>query len=104
MRWLHRPGRTRRPCRQRRSSRHPWSIRTSGILIGHRYPVDSAEKINVEVQSVAIPAGGGAPTVTLRLTDDLDFGLKDLPSNAISFTLAQLSRGQTAVPVNGSPI
>lgn len=65
-----------------------------GSSSGTAIPVDSAEKINAEVQGVAIPAGGGAPTVTIRLSDDLDFGLKDLPSNAISFTLAQLSRGQ----------
>jgi OmcA/MtrC family decaheme c-type cytochrome len=49
------------------------------------------DRINVEVQEVAIPAGGGAPTVTLRLSDVLDFGLKELPAETISFTLAQLS-------------
>src|SRR5210317_434668 len=65
-----------------------------GSSSGTAIPVGSAEKINAEVQGFAIPAGGGAPTVTIRLSDDLDFGLKDLPPNAISFTLAQLSRGQ----------
>ena len=38
-----------------------------------------------------MPAGGGAPTVTLRLSDDLGFGLRDLPASTISFALAQLS-------------
>ena len=57
-------------------------------------PVESAEKINVSIQSVMVPAGGGAPTVELRLSDDLGFGLSGLPANAMSFTLAQLSPGQ----------
>lgn len=65
-----------------------------GSSSGNAIPVDSAEKINVEVQDVTVPAGGGAPTVTLRLSDDLDFGLKDLPAGTISFTLAQLTTGQ----------
>lgn len=64
-----------------------------GSSAGTAVPYDSAEKINVEIQTVAIPAGGGAPTVTLRLSNDLDFGLKDLPTNTVSFTLAQLSPG-----------
>ena len=54
-------------------------------------PWDSAERINVTIVDVTIPAGGGAPQVTLRLSDDLDFGLKDLPPSTLSFTLAQLS-------------
>jgi len=57
-------------------------------------PVTSAETINVEIQSVAIPAGGGAPKVTMSLTDDLERGLRGLPADTISFTLAQLSPGQ----------
>lgn len=57
-------------------------------------PVQSAEKINVEVIGVDVPAGGGAPTVELRLSDDLDFGLTGLPAANISFTIAQLSPGQ----------
>ena len=65
-----------------------------GSSSGNAIPVDSAEKINVEVQDVTVPAGGGAPTVTLRLSDDLDFGLKGLPASTISFTLAQLTAGQ----------
>jgi OmcA/MtrC family decaheme c-type cytochrome len=54
-------------------------------------PWDSVERINVEIQSIDVPAGGGAPTVTLRLSDDLGFGIKDLPVNTISFVIAQLS-------------
>src|SRR5210317_1875266 len=64
-----------------------------GPSTGTAVPYDSADRINVEIKSVAIPAGGGAPTVTLRLSNDLDFGLKDLPTNTVSFTLAQLSPG-----------
>ena len=55
---------------------------------------DSVDKINVEVQSVAVPAGGGAPTVTLSLTDDVGFGLRGMPASALRFTLAQLSPDQ----------
>jgi OmcA/MtrC family decaheme c-type cytochrome len=58
---------------------------------GAAIPWDSVERINVEIQSVTIPDGGGAPTVSLRLTDDLGFGLAGLPVETISFTLAQLS-------------
>jgi OmcA/MtrC family decaheme c-type cytochrome len=57
-------------------------------------PVESAEKINVAIQSVTVPAGGGAPTVELRLSNDLGFGLSGLPASAMSFALAQLSPGQ----------
>jgi len=57
-------------------------------------PVESAEKINVSILSVDVPAGGGAPTVELRLSDDLGFGLSGLPASAMSFALAQLSPGQ----------
>ncbi|WP_405242803.1 OmcA/MtrC family decaheme c-type cytochrome [Lentisalinibacter salinarum] len=54
-------------------------------------PVDSAERINIEVTEVTVPAGGGAPTVELRLTDDLTRGLTGLPAGDIRFVLAQLS-------------
>ncbi|MGB5628272.1 MAG: OmcA/MtrC family decaheme c-type cytochrome, partial [Woeseiaceae bacterium] len=64
-----------------------------GPSTGTAVPYDSAESINVEVQSVAIPAGGGAPTVTLLLTDDLGFGLRGLPASTLSFTIAQLTPG-----------
>ena len=57
-------------------------------------PIQSVEKINVSFDSVTVPAGGGAPTVVMRLTDDLGFGLTGLPASNIGFTLAQLSAGQ----------
>ncbi|MBT8091525.1 MAG: OmcA/MtrC family decaheme c-type cytochrome [Gammaproteobacteria bacterium] len=57
-------------------------------------PVESVEKINVSFDSVTVPAGGGAPTVVMRLTDDLGFGLVGLPEASVGFTLAQLSPGQ----------
>ncbi len=56
-------------------------------------PISDADKINVSVVSVAVPSGGGAPTVTLRLTNDVGFGLTGLPAANISFTLAQLTAG-----------
>ena len=62
-----------------------------GPSTGNALPWDSADKINVEIQSVAIPSGGGAPQVTLRLSDDLGFGLKGLPASTVGFVLAQLS-------------
>jgi len=57
-------------------------------------PVQSAAKINVSYDSVTVPAGGGAPTVIVRLSDDLGFGLTGLPAANLRFTLAQLSPGQ----------
>jgi len=57
-------------------------------------PIQSAERIDVTIESVAVPTGGGAPTVTLRLTDALGFGLRGLPAANIGFNLAQLSPGQ----------
>ncbi|MBT8107707.1 MAG: OmcA/MtrC family decaheme c-type cytochrome [Gammaproteobacteria bacterium] len=69
----------------------PGSSGPPGPSTGNALPWDSAEKINVEVKSVVVPNGGGAPTVTLRLSDDLDFGLKGLPESTISFVIAQLS-------------
>ena len=54
---------------------------------------DTAERILVEIQDVAIPSGGGAPTVTMRLSNDLDFGLRGLPPSTVGFVLAQLSPG-----------
>ena len=64
-----------------------------GPSTGTAVPYDSADRINVEIKDVAIPAGGGAPVVTLFLSDDLGFGLKGVPANTVSFTLAQLSPG-----------
>ena len=57
-------------------------------------PVESADTINVSYDSVTVPAGGGAPTVVVRLTDDLGFGLTGLPAANIRFIMAQLSVGQ----------
>jgi OmcA/MtrC family decaheme c-type cytochrome len=54
---------------------------------------DTAERILVEVQGVAIPDGGGAPTVTLRLSNSLGFGLTGLPASTVGFVLSQLSPG-----------
>ncbi len=52
-------------------------------------PVDSADKINIEVTSVTV--AGGPPVVQLRLTNDLTQGLVGLPAGDIRFVLAQLS-------------
>jgi hypothetical protein len=38
-------------------------------------PISSAERINIDVTSIAVPSGGGAPTVSLTLTNDLQQGL-----------------------------
>ncbi|MCP4301115.1 MAG: hypothetical protein GY783_11065, partial [Gammaproteobacteria bacterium] len=57
-------------------------------------PIESVDKINVSYDSVTVPAGGGAPTVVVRLTDDLGFGLTGLPAANLRFTLAQLTAGQ----------
>lgn len=54
-------------------------------------PVNSADRINIEVIGVTVPDGGGAPTVELRLTNDLTQGLFGLPAGDIRFVLAQLS-------------
>jgi len=64
-----------------------------GPSTGSGIPIDSTELINIAVSGVAIPTGGGAPTVNLTLTNDLEQGLKDLPAGDIRFTLAQLSPG-----------
>ena len=60
---------------------------------GNGVPIDSVDLINIEVASVAVPAGGGAPTVQLTLTNDLTQGLFGLAAGEIRFTLAQLSPG-----------
>lgn len=64
-----------------------------GPSTGSGIPIDSAEKINIAVANVDVPAGGGAPTVFLTLTNDLQQGLKDLPAGDIRFVLSQLSPG-----------
>mgnify|MGYP001812400973 CR=1 FL=1 len=60
---------------------------------GSSVPWDSTDRINVAIESVTIPAGGGAPEVSMRLYDDLGFGLVGIPTNTVSFTLAQLTPG-----------
>lgn len=60
---------------------------------GSGIPVSSADKINVEITNVAIPAGGGAPTVSVLLTNDLGQGLSGLPAGNIRFVISQLTPG-----------
>ena len=64
-----------------------------GPSTGGGVPVDSAELINIAVSSVAVPSGGGAPTVSLTLTNDLNQGLYGLAADRISFVLSQLTPG-----------
>ena len=61
-----------------------------GPSTGSGIPIGSTTNINIAVSGVAIPTGGGAPVVSLALTNDLEQGLKDLPAADIRFTLAQL--------------
>ena len=58
---------------------------------GGGVPVDSATSINITVNSVTVPAGGGAPVVSLRLSNDLNQGLVGMPAGDIRFVLSQLS-------------
>jgi hypothetical protein len=60
---------------------------------GSGVAVTSAEKINVTITDVSVPAGGGAPTVSLHLTNDLGQGLTGLPAGNIRFVIAQLTPG-----------
>lgn len=60
---------------------------------GDGVPVTSAEKINVSVTEITVPDGGGAPTVTIALTNDLGQGLTGLPAANVSFVISQLSPG-----------
>ncbi len=64
-----------------------------GPSTGGGIPVTSAEKINVGITSVVVPAGGGAPTVQLTLRNDLNQGLVGLPAANIRFVIAQLTPG-----------
>jgi len=54
-------------------------------------PIDSADRINITVTSVTVPAGGGAPVVDFRLSNDLTQGLVGLPATDVRFVLAELS-------------
>ncbi|HEX6259057.1 MAG TPA: hypothetical protein VFZ51_00285, partial [Woeseiaceae bacterium] len=60
---------------------------------GGGVPVTSADKINVSITEVVVPEGGGAPTVTLSLTNDQNQGLTGLPAANISFVISQLTPG-----------
>jgi OmcA/MtrC family decaheme c-type cytochrome len=60
---------------------------------GSPVAVTSAEKINALITSVSVPSGGGAPTVTLLLTNDRGQGLTGLPALNIAFVIAQLTPG-----------
>jgi OmcA/MtrC family decaheme c-type cytochrome len=64
-----------------------------GPTSGTPVPVTSAEKINVVITSVSVPAGGGAPTVALALINDSGQGLTGLPAGNIRFVIAQLTPG-----------
>ncbi len=62
-------------------------------------PIGSTAKINIEVTGVTVPAGGGAPIVAFRLSNDLTQGLFGLPAGDIRFVLSQLS---AAAPGSGA--
>jgi OmcA/MtrC family decaheme c-type cytochrome len=50
-------------------------------------------RITAEITNVTIPAGGGAPVVDFKLTNDLTQGLKGLPPGDVRFEIAQLRPG-----------
>jgi OmcA/MtrC family decaheme c-type cytochrome len=54
-------------------------------------PIGSATAITITVNSVTIPAGGGAPVVNFRLSNELNQGLVGLAAGDARFALAQLS-------------
>jgi OmcA/MtrC family decaheme c-type cytochrome len=56
-------------------------------------PIESAERINIEVTGVSVSADGGAPVVELQLSNDLTQGLKGLSAGDIRFVIAQLTPG-----------
>jgi OmcA/MtrC family decaheme c-type cytochrome len=60
---------------------------------GGGVPVGSAERINITVTSVTVPAGGGAPVVQFRLSNDLNQGLVGLPAGDARFLIAELTPG-----------
>jgi len=64
-----------------------------GPSTGNGIPVSSADKINVAITGIVVPAGGGAPTVQLTLRNDLNQGLIGLPAANIRFVIAQLTPG-----------
>jgi len=68
----------------------PPSGGSGGIPIGS---VQDKERISAEITSVTVPAGGGAPVVEFRLTNDLTQGLSGLLPGDARFTIAQLRPG-----------
>ena len=64
-----------------------------GPSSGNGVPIDSTDKINIAITNINVPAGGGAPTLLLTLTNDLTQGLTGLPAGDIRFTLSQLTPG-----------
>ena len=60
---------------------------------GSGIPVTSASRINVSIDGITVPAGGGAPTVDFTLTNNLNQGLTGLPAANISFIVSQLTPG-----------
>ena len=65
-------------------------IATDGVRVS---PSNNIERINATITGVTVPAGGGAPTVTLLLTDDSGLGIVDLPAGNIRFAMSQLTPG-----------
>lgn len=66
----------------------------TGGTVSALVPIQSVEKINVAFDSVTIAAGGQAPEIVMRLTDDFGYGITGLPAASVGFTLAQLTPGQ----------
>ena len=56
-------------------------------------PIGSADFINITVTSVTVPAGGGAPVVNFRLSNNLTQGLVGLSATDVRFVLSQLTPG-----------
>ena len=79
------------------STGDPGPTGSTGGTVSALVPIQSVEKINVAFDSVTIAAGGQAPEIVMRLTDDFGFGITGLPAASVSFTLAQLTPG-----LNGS--
>ena len=67
---------------------------STGGTVSTVVPIETVDKINVTFDSVTIGAGGQAPVVVMRLTDDFGFGIIGLPPASVGFTLAQLSPGE----------
>lgn len=72
----------------------PGTTGVQGPATSKGVPVTSAAKINAQITGISVPAGGGAPSVALLLTDDSGNGLTGLPAGTISFAIAQLTPGE----------